>query len=40
MKAGGESGGSWRYMKMDPPSDFLYKMGGVVRKIKWISAWF
>ena len=25
---------------MYPPSSFLYKMGGVVRKIKWISTWF
>ena len=23
-----------------PPSSFLYKMGGVVHKIKWISTWF
>ena len=25
---------------LSPPSSFLYKMGGVVRKIKWISTWF
>ena len=24
----------------NPPSNFLYKMGGVVRKIKWISTLF
>ena len=27
-------------LQKNPPSSFLYKMGGVVRKIKWISTWF